>query len=124
MLARLVGVAGHRVAVDAHEPLGLTDAAAFGDVFQHGRGLLLGQMGMEQRSPLAFGEAIATGPTAEEADRIVLAVMAADGEVIPAPDAMIGTLGIQAAGSREVVHGPPPTTEDATGESSCLFASG
>ncbi len=32
MLARLAGEAGHGVAVDSHEPLGLADAAALGDV--------------------------------------------------------------------------------------------
>jgi hypothetical protein len=97
MLAGLAGVACHGVAVDSHEPLGLADAAAFGDVFQDGGGLLPGQVGMEQRGPLAFGETTATGPTAEEADRVVLAVMAADGEVLSAPEAMIGAIGIQAA---------------------------
>jgi len=110
MLARLAGVAGHGVAVDAHQPLGLADPAALGDMFQHGRGLLPGQVRAEQRGRLAFGEAIATGATPEEADRVVLAVVAADGEVFAAPDAMIGASGIQAAESREVVHGLPPTT--------------
>jgi len=113
MVARLAGVSGHGVAVDAHEPLGLTDPAALGDVPEHGRGLLLGQMGMEQRRALALGEAIAAGATAEEADRVALAVMAADGEVFSATDAMIGALGIQAAEPGEVIHGPPPTTHRA-----------
>jgi len=110
MVAGLAGVTGHGVAVDPHEPLGLADPAAFGDVLEHGGGLLLGQMRAEQRGRLAFGEPIATGTTAEEADRVVLAVVAADGEVFAATDAMIRALGIQAAESSEVVHGPPPTT--------------
>jgi hypothetical protein len=124
MVARLAGVSGHGVAVDAHEPLGLADAAALGDVPQHGRGLLLGQMGMEQRGPLAFGEPIAAGATAEEADRVALAVMAADGEVFSATDAMIGALGIQAAEPREVIHGSPPTTYHASRDRICDNASG
>jgi len=95
--------------VDPDEPLGLADAAALGDVLQDRRGLLGGQVGMEQRRPLAFGELRAAGATAEEADRVVLAVMAADGEVFPATDALIGALGIQAAEPREVIHGPPPS---------------
>jgi hypothetical protein len=74
----LAGVTGHRVAVDAHEPLGLADAAAVGDVLQDGDGLLPGQMRVEQRGALAFGEPIAARATSEEADRGRLAVMAAD----------------------------------------------
>ncbi len=109
MVAGLADVAGHGVAVDPHEPLGLADAAALGDVFEQGDGLLLAQVGVEHRSALAFGEPIATGATSEEADRSGFAVMTADREVFPAPDAMIGALGIQAAEPREVIHGPPPT---------------
>jgi hypothetical protein len=40
MNADLEGVAGHSVAVDPHEPLGLADATAVFDVLQHGRGLV------------------------------------------------------------------------------------
>jgi hypothetical protein len=110
MLAGLAGVAGHGVAMDAHQPLGLANPAALGDVFEHGGGLLLGQVRAEQRGRLAFGEAISTGTTPKEADGVVLAVVAADGEVFAAPEAMIGALGIQAAEAREFVHGPSPTT--------------
>jgi hypothetical protein len=124
VVAGLTGVAGHRVAVDADEPLGLADAAAVGDVLQDGDGLLSGQMGAEQRGALAFGEPIATGTTSEEADRVGLAVVAADGEVSPAPQGVIGAVGIQAAEPREVVHGPPPTTYQATRALSCDSGSG
>jgi hypothetical protein len=124
VVAGLAGVSCHRIAVDPHEPLGLADAAALGDVFQHGRGLLLCQVGMEQRCALAFGEPVAAGTASEEADRVVLAVAAADGEVFSAPDAMMGATGIQAAEAGEVVHGPPPTTYHAIRAESCDFASG
>jgi hypothetical protein len=124
MIAGLAGVAGHGVAVDAHQPLGLADAAALGDVLQDGDGLLASQMGMEQRGPLAFGEAIAARAAPEEADRVILAVMAADGEVFSAPESMIGALGIQAAEAREVIHGPPPTIYRGPRASSCDSASG
>jgi len=110
MIAGLAGVAGHGIAVDADEPLGLADSAALGDVLQHGRRLLPGQMRAEEWGPLALGEAIAAGATAEESDRAVLAVVAADGEVFPCPDPMVGALGIQAAEPREIIHGPPPAT--------------
>jgi len=110
VIAGLAGVAGHGVAVDAHEPLCLADAAALGDVLQDGDGLLPGQVRVEQRHPLAFGGPTAAGPTAEEADRVVFPVVAADGEVFAVPDAMIGAVGIQAAEPREVIHDPPPAT--------------
>ena len=119
VVAGLAGVARHRIAVDSHEPLGLADAAALGDVLEHGRDLLLGQMGAEQRGRLAFGEARATGAASEESDRVVLPVVAANREVFPAPDAMIGALGIQAAESGEVVHGPPLATYHAVRAKSC-----
>jgi len=111
MAAGLEGVAGHSVAVDPHETLGLTDATALFDVFEHGGGLLPGQVGTKERGALAFGEPSVARATPKETDRRrVLAIMAADGEVFQTPDAMIGTLGIQAAEPREIIHGPPPTT--------------
>jgi hypothetical protein len=110
VVAGLTDVTGHRVAVDPHESLGLADAAPLGDVFEQGRGLLLGQVGVEHRSALAFGKPIATGATSKEADRSGFAVVAGNGEVFAAPDAVIGALGIQAAEPSEVIHGPPPTT--------------
>jgi hypothetical protein len=99
VVAGLAGIAGHGIAVDPHQPFGLANAAPLGDVFEEGRGLVLGQMGTEQRGALAFGGAIAAGAASEEADRGVLAVAAGDGEVFTAPDAMIGASGIQAAES-------------------------
>jgi hypothetical protein len=110
MAPGLAAVARHGVAVDLHESFGLADAAPLGDMLQHGDGLLRREVGAEQRSALALGEPVAVRPAAEEADRRGLAVVAADGEVFPAPDAMIGAPGIQAAEPREVVHGPPRVT--------------
>jgi hypothetical protein len=110
MLARFAGITGHGIAVDAHQPFGLADPAALGDVLQDRSGLFPGQVGMEQGCALAFGKPIATGATAEEADRVFLAIVAADGEVFPPSDAMIGTRGIQAAEPREVIHDLPPVT--------------
>jgi hypothetical protein len=122
--AGLAGVAGHRVAVDPHQAFGLADAAPLLEVLEDGGGLFLGQMRTEQRGALAFGEAIAAGSASEEADRGVLAVASGDGEVIAAPEAVLGTLGIQAAESREVVHGPPPAAYLAIRARSCDAESG
>jgi hypothetical protein len=124
VVAGLAGVAGHRVAVDPHQAFGLADAAPLLEVLEDGGGLLLGQMRTEQGGALAFGETIAAGATSEEADRGVLAVASGDGEVFAAPDAVIGTLGIQAAESREVVHGPPPAAYLTIRARSCDTESG
>ena len=110
--------------MDADEPLGLADAAALGEVLQDGEGLLPGQVRAEQRGALAFGETDAAGAAAEEADRVVLAVVTGDGEVFPAPDAMVGASGIQAAEGGEVIHGPPPTTYLTMKASGCDVTSG
>jgi hypothetical protein len=121
--AGLAGVAGHGVAVDPHQAFGLADAAPLLEVLEDGGGLLLGQVRTEQRGALAFGEAIAAGSASEEADRGVLAVATCDGEVFAAPDAVIGTSGIQAAESREVVHGSPPAAQLAIRARNCASES-
>jgi hypothetical protein len=124
VVAGLAGVAGHGVAVDPHQAFGLANSASLGEVLQDGGGLFLGQMRTEQRGPLAFGEAIAAGAASEEADRGVVAVATGDGEVFAAADAVIGTSGIQAAESSEVVHGPPPATYPTIRARSCGPESG
>jgi hypothetical protein len=124
MVARLADVAGHRIAVDPHEPLGLANAASLGDVLEDGDGFLLGQVGMEQRRALAFGEPITAGATSEETDRVVLAVATADREVFSTSGPVIGALRIQATEAREVIHGPPPTTYPALRDNTCDSNSG
>jgi hypothetical protein len=54
---------------------------------------------------VALGEAVAAGATIEEAIRVVLAEAAGHGEVSGAAVAEVGSAGIQATESREVVHG-------------------
>jgi hypothetical protein len=105
LVARLADGSGHRIAVDTHEPLGLANAASLGDVLEDGDGFLLGQVGMEQRSALTFGEPITAGATSEEADRVGLAGATADREVFPTSGAVIGALRIQTTTAREVIHG-------------------
>jgi hypothetical protein len=102
------GIASHRVAVDPDQPFGLADAAAFGDMFEDGDGLLFGEVRVEERSALAFGETIAAGAASEESDRVIFAVAAADGEIFATPNAMIGAWAIQAAELSEVIHGEGP----------------
>jgi hypothetical protein len=120
VVSGLADIASHRIAMDPHQPLGLADAAAVGDVLQDGDGLLLGQVRAEQGRALAFGEPDTARTASEEPDRRGgLAVVTGDGEVFAPSDAMIGALGIQAAEHGEVTHGPPPTTYLAMRASSC-----
>jgi hypothetical protein len=124
VVAGLAGVSGHGVTVDAHEPLGLADAAALGEMIEDGDGLIFGQVRAEQGCALSLGEAVAAGSASEEADRVVLTVATADGEIFPAPDAMIGAVGIQAAESGEIVHGPPLATYLVIRDGGCDSRSG
>jgi hypothetical protein len=65
----------------------------------------LGQVGAVERGALAFGETVATGAAIEQAKLAGLAEPAGDGEVSGVAASEVGTLGIQATESREVVHG-------------------
>jgi hypothetical protein len=91
--------------VDVDQASGLPDAAAFAEVWEDGAGLLLGEVGVEQRRSLALGEAVFAGLAAEQADVVLLAVAGADGEVSGVASAVGAAIGILAAGAREIVHG-------------------
>jgi hypothetical protein len=106
VLSGLACQAGDGVAADADEPAGLSGAVALGQVTENGTGLVLGEMGAEQRGPLAFGEPVFTGPAVEQADMVLLAKMAADGEVASVTAAVERAVGTLAAEASEVVHGP------------------
>ena len=70
--------ADDRITVDVDEASGLPDAAALGEVLEHGAGLLLGQVGVEQRRALTLGEAILADVAVEQSDVAGLAVACAD----------------------------------------------
>jgi hypothetical protein len=91
--------------VDLDQASGLSDAAALGEVLEHGARLLVGEVGMEQGRALALGEAILAGLAVEQTDVVVLAVAGADGEVSGVASAVGGAIGILAAEACEVVHG-------------------
>jgi hypothetical protein len=93
------------IAVDVDEAPGLSDAAALGEVLEHGAGLRLGQVGVEQGRALALGGAVLAGVAVEQPDLVVLAVAGADGEVCGVASAVERAIGILAAEAREVVHG-------------------
>jgi hypothetical protein len=93
------------IAVDVDQAPRLSDAAALGEVLEHGVGLLLGQVGVEEWRALALGEAALAGVAVEQPDVVLLAVAVADGEVCGVALAVEGASGILAAESCEVVHG-------------------
>jgi hypothetical protein len=105
MIAGQAGQADDRIGMDIDEASGLSDAAAFGEVLEHGAGLLLGQVGLEQGRALALGEAVLTGLAVEQADGFVLAVAPTDGEVSGAASAVKRAIGFLASEAREIVHG-------------------
>jgi len=93
------------VAVDVDQASGLSDAAALTEVLKDGAGLLLGEVGVEQRRALARGGAGFAGRAGEPSDVTVLAGAGADGEVSGVAWAGGGAIGILAAVAREVIHG-------------------
>src|SRR4051812_42904015 len=104
MLSDHAGQSAHGVGIDADQASGGADAAALVEVLEHGEGLLLGEMAVEQGRALALGEAILAGLAVEQPDVILLAVAGADREVAGVPAAVEGALGILTAEAREVVH--------------------
>jgi hypothetical protein len=72
------GQSDNGVAMDADEPLSLSDATAVVQVGKHGASFVVGEPAIEQGRALAFGEACLAGPAVEQADVILLAVAVAD----------------------------------------------
>jgi hypothetical protein len=97
--------ADDRIGVDLDQASGRSDAAAFGEVWEHGAGLRLGEMGLGQRRALALGEAVLAGLAVEEADRFVPAVPPTNREVSGLALAGERAIGFLAAEAREIVHG-------------------
>ena len=93
-----------RVLVDPDEPGGLSDAAALGEVLEHGEDLVARQLGVEQRGALELGEAGLAGVAVEQ-PVAGLAESVADREVARATLAASRAVGVEAAETAEVVHG-------------------
>jgi hypothetical protein len=105
MVSDPFGQADDRIAVDLDQACGLSDAAALGEVLQHGAYFLFGQVRLEQRCALALGEAVFAGVAVEQPDVVLFAVAAANREVSGIALAEQGAIGFLAAEAREVVHG-------------------
>jgi hypothetical protein len=121
VLAGQPAVAPHGVAIHLAKPPSLADAAALGDVFQDRFDLLGGQLGPEQGSPLALGEAGQAGAAPEHAARLVGAVAAGHGQISRVPLALIGASGIQAAEAPEVIHGAASKRESPRGRATSVL---
>ena len=81
MLSDDAGQPSDGVGIDADQASGGADAAALVEVLEHGEGLLLGEMAVEQGRALALGEAVFAGVAVEQADVILFAVAGSDGEI-------------------------------------------
>jgi hypothetical protein len=73
-------------------------------VLQDPRDDVVGELGVEVRRPLEFGEPSLAGLAVQEAV-VILAVVAADGEVADAAAAVLRAVRVVAAMPREVVRG-------------------
>src|SRR5262249_49365393 len=92
------------VGIDADEPAGGADAASLVEVLEHGEGLVVGEMTVEQGRPLPLGEAALAGVAVEQADVIPFAVAGADREGADATPRVEGAARVLAAEAREVIH--------------------
>jgi hypothetical protein len=104
MLSGEAGQSADGVGIDADQSSGGADAAALVEVLEHGEGLLLGEMGVEQGRALALGEAVFARLAVEQSDVVLLAVAGADGEIAGVAPGVEDALGVLAAEAREVVH--------------------
>jgi hypothetical protein len=93
------------VGIDADEPPCGADATALIEVLEDGDGLLLGEMGVEQSRPLAFGEAVFAGVAVKQSDVVLFAVAGADREIPGMAPTVGGADGVLTAEASEVVHG-------------------
>jgi hypothetical protein len=104
MLSDHAGQSPDGVGIDADQASGGADATALVEVLEHGEGLRLGEMAVEQGRALALGEAVLAGLAVEKSDVVLLAVAGADREIAGVTDAVEGTLGVLTAEACEVVH--------------------
>jgi hypothetical protein len=104
MLSDDAGQASDGVGIDADQASGAANATALVEMLEHGEGLFLGEMAVEQSRSLAFGEAVLAGLAVEQSDVVLLAVAGADREITGITGAVQGALGVLTAETREVVH--------------------
>jgi hypothetical protein len=96
-----------RVLIHTDQASGGPRAATLADVIEDVEGLLVGQSGLLQDGPLAFGEAGLAGAAGDHADAMAFATGALEGEMSLTPTAGIGALGILAAEVLDGMHADP-----------------
>ena len=104
MLSNPAGQASDGVGIDADQASGGANATALVEVLEHGEGLLLGEVAVEQGRALALGEATLAGLAVEQPDVVLLAITGADREVAGVPSSVESAIGFLATKAREVVH--------------------
>jgi len=82
------GQPGDGVAMDATQPCRLAGADPFVQVLQDRDDLLMGELGLVERSPLIFREPSLTGFAAQEANIAVFSHEVVDGEIAAIADAV------------------------------------
>ncbi len=98
------GQPGDGALADAHQSGGLSGPAAVVEVLQDAQDPVVGKFGVEEGRPLELGEPGLAGVAVQEAV-VILAVVAADGEVAGAAAAVFRAVRVGAAMPREVVRG-------------------
>jgi hypothetical protein len=98
------GQPGDGVLADPHQSGGLSGPAAVVEVLQDAQDRVVGEFGVEEGRPLELGEPSLAGVAVQEAV-VILAVVAADGEVAGAAAAVFRAVRVLAAMQREVVRG-------------------
>lgn len=105
LVARPQGIANDRVLIHAGQAAGLTDTAAFLEVGQDVKDLVVRESRVEQGRALAFGETVLTG-TASEHAALVRAIAKGDAEVVTTAAAVVRARGVLTAESAQIVgHG-------------------
>jgi len=105
LLAGHHGQADDRVLVHLDQATGLSHPTTLLQMLQDGNGLVVGQLAAVQGRPFAFREALLAASTSQHAGVFFGSVAEADAEIIQAPAAVIGALGVLAAEVFQVVHG-------------------
>ncbi len=108
-------VPGDRILVHAHQAAGAPRTASFADVVQHVQGFRVGQSGLLQDGPFAFGEVSLAGSTVDHANAFALATPAPEDEITVTSLAPIGAIAILATEILDGMHGDPPGSQIAAG---------
>jgi len=104
MLSGPAGQSADGVGIDADQASGGADPAALVEVLEHGKGLLLGEMGMEQGRALPLRESRLARLAVEQADVVPIAVAVADREITGVATAVEVAVGVLTTEAPEVVH--------------------